>query len=444
MTGLPAWPAAVGGAPSGGPSVELTIAGSGRRVGAFLLDALFMLLIAAATDALGGAVIAAATGSGRSVSAADAGSPGVLLGTLLVLLGLAVTPFLYPGLGWRRGATPGMAILGLRVVDARTGARLTWSQVMLRSAGWWWSLVSLGAGFLPALVDPRHRGLADRMASSLVLSARAAPMLWVRSGWGWSLAPARPPTLPPVDPAAPLMVEAPPTRTTWTWTDVLPVLATMLPIIFGVNWVALATARGLGIASGSGGAAALSYADEIAAYGGSLLLIALLVRLRRRTGLGALGLRLPGWRWLAAGIPLGFAGLVLQDAGGLVSRAVFAGTNTTNQCVALRSEFNGSLTLTLLAVAVVAPLAEEVIFRGFAFRWLWGRLPLWGAVGVDAILFSAAHVGWSEPVLFLPIFASGCLLAYLYAKAGSIWPGVLVHATINGVGVVATLLAASC
>jgi membrane protease YdiL (CAAX protease family)/uncharacterized RDD family membrane protein YckC len=443
VTTLPAWPT-VSRAPAGGPAVDLEIASPGRRVAAFLLDAVFMVLIAVAADAVGGVVIEAAVGPGHSVTPASAASPQVLLGTLLVLLGIVATPFLYPALGWRRGGTPGMAILGLRVVDARTGARLTWGQVMLRAAGWWWSVVSLGGGFVPVFVDWRRRGLADRMASSLVLATHPLPMMWVQSGWGWGLSPARPPAAPPVDPGAPLMVEPPPTRASWTWTDVLPVLLTMLPIIFGVNWVAVATARGLGITAGSGGAAALSYADEIAAYGGSLLIVALLVGLRRHTPLLALGLRPPGWRWLAAALPLGFAALVLQDAGGVVSRAIFAGSNTTNQGIALRSEFNGSLALTLVAVAVVAPIAEEVIFRGFAFRWLWGRLPLWAAVVVDAALFSAAHVGWGEPVLFLPIFASGCLLAYLYAKSGSIWPGVLVHATINAVAVMATLRIAGC
>jgi membrane protease YdiL (CAAX protease family) len=77
---------------------------------------------------------------------------------------------------------------------------------------------------------------------------------------------------------------------------------------------------------------------------------------------------------------------------------------------------------------VIAPISEEIIFRGFTFRWLRGRLPLWGAVLVSAVLFSAAHAGWAEPALFLPVFLGGVLLAYVYAKSGSVWPGVMIHA----------------
>ena len=168
------------------------------------------------------------------------------------------------------------------------------------------------------------------------------------------------------------------------------------------------------------------------------------MRGRRHTPLAALGLRLPAWPWLAAGIPLGFAGLVLQDVGGVLSRAIFPAANSTNQCVGIRASYGGSIALTLLAVAVLAPVAEEIIFRGFTFRWLQGRLPLWGAVLVSAALFSAAHAGWAEPTLFLPVFLSGLLLAYLYAKSRSVWPGVIVHITINTVGVILILVSAGC
>jgi membrane protease YdiL (CAAX protease family)/uncharacterized RDD family membrane protein YckC len=424
----------------------MELAGIGRRLGAAALDWVLIALIGLVGLAVAGGILQAAVAAHPGVPPArQAGSPAVVAGSLVAILSLVATPFVYPALGWRRGGTPGMHAFGLRVIDARSGTRLSWPQVLLRSAGWWWSLASCGLAFLlPAMADSRRRGLADRMASSLVVRVRHLPLAWVPGPFGWVLGPARPAAPAPLDPAARPVEWPPPPRSSWTWSDVVPVLVTMLPIIFGVNWVAVVTAQGLGITAGSGGAVALSYADEIAAYGGSLLLIGLLVGWRRRTSLLAVGLRLPSWPWLAAGIPLGFAAFVLQDLGGLISRAIFPSANTTNQCVSIRSAFGGSLALTLLAVAVVAPIAEEIIFRGFTLRWLQGRTPLWAAAVVSAVLFSAAHVGWGEPSLFLPIFLSGLLLAYVYAKSQSVWPGVMVHATINALGVAIALSATAC
>jgi hypothetical protein len=403
-----------------------------------------MALIALATLIVDGSIVTSAVGSVQTIPAADANSPAVLLGSLIFLLGLIATPFVYPAIGWRTGATPGMRIVGLRVVDARSGQRLIWGQVLCRAGGWWWSLLTLGAGFAPMLADRWRRGLPDRMASSLVLAVRPLPMVWAPGPYGWTPAPARPPQPVPLIPNARAAADPPSTQTPWTWTDVVPVMLAVLPIIFGANWVASATAQGLHISAGTGGAAALSYADEIAVYGACLLLIGLLVGWRRRTRLTALGLRLPAWPWLVAAIPLGFAAFVLEEVAGVIDRVILPTANSTNQCVGIRAEFGGSLALTLLATAIIAPIAEEIIFRGFAFRWLQGRLPLWGAVVVSALIFSAAHAGWEEPTLFLPVFLDGLLLAYIYAKSGSIWPGVIVHMSLNTVATILVLLASGC
>jgi membrane protease YdiL (CAAX protease family) len=401
-------------------------------------------VIAAAGLAVGASLIRAAVPGTASIPAADQNLPLVLLGQLIDLLSLIAPPFVYPAMGWHAGATPGMRILGLRVVDARSGDRLTWGQSMLRTAGWWWSLLTLGAGFVPVLADRWRRDLPDWMASSLVLAVRPLPLVWIPAPYGWTMGPARPPQPAPLIPTARDATEPQATRASWTWTDVVPVLITLFPVMFGANWLAEATAQGLRISAGSSGAVALTYADEIAVYGASLLLIVVLVRGRRHTPLTALGLRLPAWPWLAAGLPLGFAAYFLQEVGGGISRVILPAANTTNQCVGIRGEFGGSVVLTLLAVAVIAPVSEEIIFRGFTFRWLQRRLPLWGAVLVSAAVFSAAHAGWAEPSLFLPVFLGGVLLAYVYAKSRSVWPGVIIHMTINIVAVILILAVSGC
>jgi len=81
-----------------------------------------------------------------------------------------------------------------------------------------------------------------------------------------------------------------------------------------------------------------------------------------------------------------------------------------------------------LVGAVVAPIVEEIFFRGFlfqGFRQKYGWLP---AVFLSSAIFGAAHL---DPVSFIPTFVLGCVLAYVYHRSNSVWPGILFHASIN-------------
>ncbi|MEP7133908.1 MAG: type II CAAX endopeptidase family protein [Chloroflexota bacterium] len=78
--------------------------------------------------------------------------------------------------------------------------------------------------------------------------------------------------------------------------------------------------------------------------------------------------------------------------------------------------------------AVVAPIVEEIFFRGFlfqGFRAKYGWLP---AVLLSSAIFGAAHL---DPVSLIPTFVLGCVLAYIYHRSNSVWPGILFHAAIN-------------
>lgn len=83
-------------------------------------------------------------------------------------------------------------------------------------------------------------------------------------------------------------------------------------------------------------------------------------------------------------------------------------------------------------VVLVAPVAEETFFRGFVFAGLRSRYDWRWAAAISAALFSAAHM---ELTFFLPGFALGFLFAYLYQRSNSIWPGMILHALMNGLAV---------
>lgn len=91
----------------------------------------------------------------------------------------------------------------------------------------------------------------------------------------------------------------------------------------------------------------------------------------------------------------------------------------------------------LVAVVVLAPLAEELLFRGVFLRGLTERLGIVASAVISGFIFSAYHL---DPVGFLPRFEIGIVLALLVWKSGSLWPAIAAHLTNNALAML--LLAA--
>lgn len=78
-----------------------------------------------------------------------------------------------------------------------------------------------------------------------------------------------------------------------------------------------------------------------------------------------------------------------------------------------------------LSIGLLAPLAEEVVFRGAALRSLLsGNMKPWVAIAVSALLFALAHM---NPAQMPHAFAVGLLLGWMYWRTGSILPGMAYH-----------------
>lgn len=67
-------------------------------------------------------------------------------------------------------SSPGKMLLGMRVVDSATGARISRSKTIRRALGYLLSFVTLGLGFLVVGLDSRKRGLHDRIAGTVVVN----------------------------------------------------------------------------------------------------------------------------------------------------------------------------------------------------------------------------------------------------------------------------------
>lgn len=79
-------------------------------------------------------------------------------------------------------------------------------------------------------------------------------------------------------------------------------------------------------------------------------------------------------------------------------------------------------------LVIIAPLMEELFFRGFVFAGLREKYGWQKAAWISAALFALAHL---EITLIVPRIILGYLFAYLYHRSYSIWPSILIHAANN-------------
>jgi membrane protease YdiL (CAAX protease family) len=88
-----------------------------------------------------------------------------------------------------------------------------------------------------------------------------------------------------------------------------------------------------------------------------------------------------------------------------------------------------------VAVIVIAPVTEELFFRGFFYRALRSRLRVGWAALIDGVVFSTLHFqGIHSAAAILPVIAVfGFGQCLLYERTGSIFAVIAVHAGFNTV-----------
>ncbi|MEZ5321270.1 MAG: CPBP family intramembrane glutamic endopeptidase [Microthrixaceae bacterium] len=142
-------------------------------------------------------------------------------------------------------------------------------------------------------------------------------------------------------------------------------------------------------------------------------------------------------RWLDLGI--GFVGSIgLTVLLAVISLLMtFAGApKGTNLSEAERAGRNPMFFAVLFVLAgVVAPVTEEMLFRGVMLRGLHARLPLWVATLVQAAVFGLAHFtpsqGWGNLTLVVALGSLGFVLGALANATGRLAPGMVAHSLFN-------------
>jgi membrane protease YdiL (CAAX protease family) len=94
--------------------------------------------------------------------------------------------------------------------------------------------------------------------------------------------------------------------------------------------------------------------------------------------------------------------------------------------------------LSLLAVAVLAPVAEEIFFRGMLQSMLRNYFTSpWPAVVLSSVFFAASHMNlhWAPALAVL-----GLVLGYNYERTGRLMAPIIIHALFNGVNMASLFL----
>ncbi len=153
---------------------------------------------------------------------------------------------------------------------------------------------------------------------------------------------------------------------------------------------------------------------------------------KSRTTLSELGLdRLPTWKDIGLAI-VGFMIYLLFAAVliSLVTKYVPGFNAEEVQDVGFK-QLNGryEYLLAFVTLVVIAPVAEEVLMRGYLYGKLRKIVGVVIAMVVTAALFAALHLQWNVAV---DVFALSLILTSLRDVSGSIWSGILVHMMKNG------------
>lgn len=151
-------------------------------------------------------------------------------------------------------------------------------------------------------------------------------------------------------------------------------------------------------------------------------------------------LRFGNFKWDALGIGCGlligsYIIIIVHNALLFFLGVETQGENIVNLFAELDSPF-----WFFIVGAIFAPLVEEIFFRGFLFQGFRERYGWVTGMLLSAAIFAVAHL---DLVVLIPTFILGCLLAYVYHRSNSIWPGIILHFLVNSFGLLGAYFASN-
>ena len=145
---------------------------------------------------------------------------------------------------------------------------------------------------------------------------------------------------------------------------------------------------------------------------------------------------------MSAGLVLSFlVGLRIFSAGWtLFTQEIGWRIGSTADVLALFGSGSVGLILTVVLVVVLAPLVEELVFRGLIQKWLAMRMAPWLSIGLTSLLFALYHLSfWAAPLNI----ALGICTGYLAKRCQTLYPAIALHLLYNATIVGAAFYLAS-
>jgi membrane protease YdiL (CAAX protease family) len=173
------------------------------------------------------------------------------------------------------------------------------------------------------------------------------------------------------------------------------------------------------------------------------VLVGVAVRAARTKGSGSV-VRDFGLAMRPSDVPVGIAaGLAAQLALNLVLIPVYDlfdinrdDVGTTARDLADRAHGLGNVVILTVMVVVIAPVVEELFYRGLWLRSIERRLGSTWAIVLSALVFALVHF---EPYDFPALFGFGLILGWLAVRSGRLGPGIWAHVAFNAFTVVVLL-----
>lgn len=126
----------------------------------------------------------------------------------------------------------------------------------------------------------------------------------------------------------------------------------------------------------------------------------------------------------------------------LLNEQIWQGQGGSNPILQIVLEGKNPIALLMffLTAAVAAPLFEEFLFRGFLLPSLTRYLPVWGSIGISALIFGVAHLSFSE---ILPLTTLGIILGVVYTRTRNLLAPMLLHSLWNSTTLVSLYILGS-
>lgn len=142
--------------------------------------------------------------------------------------------------------------------------------------------------------------------------------------------------------------------------------------------------------------------------------------------------RWPSWADIGLA-PLGF--IIYFIASSLlvfIASSIFSGFDVSQVQETGFTRFSQSYEyiLAFVTLIIVAPVAEELLFRGYLYGKLKKHLPVWVSIFITSVVFGLVHMQWN---VGLDVFALSIVLCSLREITGNIWSGMLLHMLKNSV-----------